>query len=123
MIMKPFWTQSIKVGFLQRKKYTIGKKLIIIVVAKNDYELFEFIGDKQENHNFNNKPNLLAHLKTKQNPLDFHIVFFVKPSGVDDFMALNGGLLKPKNPTPVKDIGFLDLGWGPIAEKFTLDFR
>jgi prefoldin subunit 5 len=98
-----------------------GKKLLLIVLAAAKLEVIEFAPPADPVRKvFNNRGDLLGHLGTK-NPKDkYHVVFFVRPSGIKHFMLLNGGKINPNRPKPVHDLGFPAIGWEPLEEDVEL---
>jgi len=100
-----------------------GKKLLYIVLSAGKLELIEFVGENVNRQLFNNQDALTAQLRNMMPKQDYHIMFFVKPSGIQRFLELNGGMLRPGNPAPVEDLGFKLIGWEPLEEEKELDFK
>lgn len=100
-----------------------GKKLLYIVLSAGKLELIEFIGENEDRKLFNQKGALMAKLRDLMPKQDYHIMFFVKPSGIQLFLEMNGGMLRPGNPAPVNDLGFKLIGWEPLEEGKELDFK
>ena len=100
-----------------------GKKLLYIVLSAGKLELIEFVGENVNRQLFNNQGALTAQLRNMMPKQDYHIMFFVKPSGIQRFLELNGGMLRPGNPAPVSDLGFKLIGWEPLEEEKELDFK
>ena len=100
-----------------------GKKLLYIVLSAGKLELIEFVGENVNRQLFNNQDALTAQLRNIMPKQDYHIMFFVKPSGIQRFLELNGGMLRPGNPAPVSDLGFKLIGWEPLEEEKELDFK
>ena len=99
-----------------------GKKLLYIVLSAGKLELIEFVGENENRQLFNNQDALTDQLRNMKPKQDYHIMFFVKPSGIQHFLDLNGGMLRPGNPAPVSNLGFKLIGWEPLEEEKELDF-
>ena len=101
-----------------------GKKLLLIVLAAAKLEVIEFTppadGADPVRKVFNNRVDLLGHLGTKDPKAEYHVVFFVRPSGIKHFMLLNGGKINPNLPKPVHTLGFQAIGWEPLEEDVEL---
>ena len=100
-----------------------GKKLLYIVLSAGKLELIEFVGENVNRQLFNNQDALTDQLRNMMPKQDYHIMFFVKPSGIQRFLELNGGMLRPGNPAPVSNLGFNLIGWEPLEEEKELDFK
>ena len=100
-----------------------GKKLLYIVLSAGNVELIELIGENKNRRPLNNRATLLALLRNLMPKQEYHIMFFVRPSGIQDFLGLNGGMLRPGLPAPVSDLGFKLIGWEPLGEDVELEFR
>ena len=102
-----------------------NKKLLLIVMAKGNHEVIEYGGGRTLKKNFGSKLALTTYLKGKPSPITYHIVLFVKPSGIDDFLSLHGKVasMKPARPSELNHLGYKYIGWDALDQDAELAIK
>ena len=124
-------------GFAQANRMFVipelpsGKNMIILVLGENKIDLAELSLDTSGNPQSqvktyqaeagkpaNMRAQLLRDLQVINPKAKYHVVFFVRPSGLENFRQLSrfGG-------NAVKNLGFQTFGWDPLEEDTILDFK
>ena len=109
----------------------LGKNMIILVLGENKIDLAELSLDTsgkpqsqvktyqaEAGKPANMRAQLLRDLQATNPKAKYHVVFFVRPSGLENFRQLSrfGG-------NAVKNLGFQTFGWDPLEEDTILDFK
>jgi len=103
----------------------LGKNLILVVLGGKKIELVELAigagGKPQTKKDEFKEPGmraaLLDALRVRTPKNKYHVVLYVRPSGMGDFkqLTLFGG-------DEIRNLGFSSLGWDPLEETAVLDF-
>jgi len=96
-----------------------NKRLLLIVLTAGKLDLIEFSGGRKLKKSFPSRASLKTYLETKTPAAVHHLVFFVKPSGIDSFNRLHGNKLKGGSSV-VARMGFKYIGWDVLEEDVEL---
>jgi hypothetical protein len=101
----------------------VNKKLLLIVMAKGNHEVIEYGGGGTNKKNFKSKFALTGYLKGKPKPITYHIVMFVKPDGIDDFLSLHGKMAERGKPSELNLLGYKYIGWDALDQDAELAIK
>jgi hypothetical protein len=101
----------------------VNKKLMLVVMAKGNHEVIEYGGSRTLKNNFGSKLALTTYLKGKPSPIAYHIVLFIKPSGIDEFLSLHGTAASRKRPSELNLLGYKYIGWDALDQDAELAIK
>ena len=94
----------------------VNKKLLLVVLGR-EYEIHEYNAGGRTGNRYSTLSALMKALDSKELPSSYQLVFFVRPSGVDDFLKIHGiDTLFRDKPSRIKLMGYLSVGWDALDE-------
>ena len=99
------------------------KRIFYVVISNDTFVIYLYNSNNTKRKVFNSNESFLEYMKNNSNKEITHIVFFIRPSGIDKFIGINGGMLRPGLPAPISDLGYKYIGWQPLPEQINLEFR
>ena len=101
----------------------LGKKLMLVVMAKGKYQIVEYGLGSPVKKSFSSMFTFTKFLEGKSGPLAYQVVFFIKPSGIKDFRDLHGLKAAMGEPSKLNLMGYKYIGWDAIEEDGNLAIK
>ena len=93
----------------------VNQKLLLVVLGRGKYELFQYNAGGRTGVRYSTLSALTGALKAKAGS-SFQLVFFVRPSGLDDFIAIHGPAVTRGRPSDITRMGYRSIGWDALDE-------
>ncbi len=94
----------------------VNKKLLLVVLGRGKYELFQYNAGGRTGVRYATLSALKGALKSKPQPGEYQMVFFIRPSGISDFIAIHGPAVFLGRPSDITQMGYRSIGWDALDE-------